>query len=137
MWPFLHLLSLILVLPSVLLASAFIILGRAIASRSLPGLLWQLLNDVLWMVPWGVLGAGTIILLIAIGGFVGRTRRMAGIAVAVLGIGSIVIGLTLIISHSNFTWDQLPFFIPAAIGSSIGLWPAFAKRRDPSAPDGA
>lgn len=137
MWPFLHLLSLILVLPSVLLASAFIILGRAIASRSLPGLLWQLLNDVLWMVPWGVLGAGTIILLIAVGGFVVRTRRMAGIAVAVLGIGSIVIALTLIISHSNFTWDQLPFFIPAAIGSGIGLWPAFVKKRDPSVPDGA
>ena len=64
----LHLLSVILVLPSVALASAFIILGRAIATQTLFGVIGQLLSDALWLIPWGLLAGFAAVLLIAGGG---------------------------------------------------------------------
>ena len=133
MRPLLHLLSVILVLPSVILASAFIILGRAIATQSLLGVLGQLSADAVWLFPWGLLAACTAVLLVALGGFFVQTRRMAGLCVAILGIGSIVTLLTLMLSHSNAALGQLPFFIPPVVASCIGLWLAFIDRRDRNA----
>ena len=128
MRPLLHLLSIILVLPSVILACGFIILGRAIATQSLLGVLGQLLADAAWIVPWGLLGACTAVLLLALGGFFAKTRRLAGLCVAVLGIGSAAIVLALTISHSNASLGQLTFFVPAAVASCIGLWFAVVRR---------
>jgi hypothetical protein len=135
--PLLHLVSIFLVLPSVVLAAAFIMLGRAIAAQSLPGILWQLLTDVLFVFPWGMLGALLALLLIAAGGFVAQTRRVAGLCVAVLGIGSIAVLLTTILGYSRITLDQLPFFIPGVVASCIGLWFAAGDRNGRSAVPGA
>lgn len=122
MRPLLHLVSIVLVLPSVLLAAAFVILGRAIATRSLLGLLGQLLTDALWIVPWGALAAVTAIVLIATGGFFVQTRRFAGLCVALLGLASIVVVLSLMMTHSRVSVSDLPFFIPGVIAIGIGLW---------------
>lgn len=130
MRPLLHLLSIILVLPSVLLAAAFIILGRAIATKSLLGILWQLLADALWLFPWGILGAGATILLIAAGGFFAQTRRLAGLCVALLGLGSIVVLLTMILSHSDVSLSDVPFFVPGIVATGIGIWLAAIDGRN-------
>ena len=124
----LHLLSVVLVLPSVALALAFILLGRAIAARSLLGMMLQVLSDAVWIVPWGLLGAALAVLLLVVGGFVAATRRLAGLCVAILGIGSVAIVLGLTIAHSNASWGQLPFHLPAVIASCIGLWLAKPER---------
>jgi len=128
--PLLHLLSIILVLPSVILASAFVILSRAIAAQSLLGMFGQLLADAVWLFPWGLLAAGTAILLLALGGFFVQTRRMAAACVAILGVGSVVCILAITVRNSNFSWDQLPFFIPAILASCIALWLASTEPRD-------
>jgi hypothetical protein len=124
----LHLLSIILVLPGIVLACAFIILGRAIATKSLLGLFGQLLTDAVWLIPWGVLAACAAVLLVALGGFFVQTRWLAGLCVAILGIGSIVIVLVLAISHSHISLGQLLFFVPAGVASGIGLWFAVVER---------
>ena len=128
MRPLLHLFSILLVLPSVLLAAAFVILGRAIATQSLLGILLQLLDDALFLVPWGLLAALAVLLLIASGGFFAQTRRAAGLCVAVLGVGSIVVSLAMILSHSRMSLGQLTFFIPGAVASCIGIWLAAGDR---------
>jgi hypothetical protein len=130
MRPLLHLLSVVFVLPGALLAAAFIILGRAIATQSLLGILGQLLSDALWIVPWGALGGLAAILLVAIGGFFARTRRMAGLCVATVGVGSAAVVLFLTIRYSTFTPDQLTFFVPGILASCIGLWLAAFDRGD-------
>ena len=120
--PLWHLFSILLVLPSVLLAAAFVILGREVAAQSLPGILLQLLADALFVFPWGLLAALVVLLLIAAGGFVAQTRRAAGLSVALLGIGSFVVVLATIVSHSRISLDDLPFFIPGIVAICIGLW---------------
>ena len=125
----LHLLSVILVLPSVALASAFIILGRAIATQTLFGVIGQLLSDALWLIPWGLLAGFAVVLLIAVGGLFVQTRRIAGLCVAILGVGSMVISIAMIVSHSTITTGQLRFFVPAVVASCIGIWLARFDRR--------
>ena len=125
----LHLLSVILVLPSVALASAFIILGRAIATQTLFGVIGQLLSDALWLIPWGLLAGFATVLLIAVGGLFVQTRRIAGLCVAILGIGSTVISIATIVSHSTITTGQLLFFVPAVAASCIGIWLAHFDHR--------
>ena len=70
----LHLLSIILVLPSVVLASAFAILGHAIATGSLLGFLGDLLAVALWLVPWGLLAVLVALLALVLGGLWVRFR---------------------------------------------------------------
>lgn len=128
MRPLLHLISVVLVLPVFGLASAFIILGRAIAAGSLVHLLLQLLADALWLFPWGLLAIGAALLTVALGGFFVRTRWMAGLCVAILGIVSTGIVLTVIHAHSSASLDELPFLVPGMVASGVGLWFASSER---------
>ena len=123
MRPVLHLLSVVLVLPGFALAAAFIILGRAIATDSLLGVFGQLLADALWLVPWGLLASCAAVLLIALAGIFTRTRWLAGLCVAILGIGSTVV----LLMNSNLSWDELPFVSLGLASSGIGLWFAFTE----------
>ena len=128
MRPVLHLFSVVLVLPVLALASAFVILGRAIGAGSLPGLFNQLLADAVWLIPWGLLTAGAALLAVALGGLFARTRWLAGLCVAFLGIGSTVIVIVLTLGHSDTSFAQLPFFVPGVVASCIGAWFALTER---------
>ena len=134
MRPVLHLFSVALVLPILALASAFVILGRAIAAGSSPGVLDQLLDDAVWLIPWGLLGAGATLLIIALGGLFVRTRWLAGPFVAILGIGSTLTVIVLAHAHSDVSFDQVPFFVPGVVASCIGAWFTLTERPRDSAP---
>jgi hypothetical protein len=121
MRPLLHLLSIILVLPGVALAGALAILGRAIATHSLLGFLGELLDAVLWLIPWGLLATCAALLAIALGGLSARFRWFAALCVAALAIGSTVVVLVLT-ADSGFSADQLVFFAPAAVSTAVALW---------------
>jgi len=118
---FLHLLSVILVLPGVALAGAFSILGHAIATQSLLGFLGDLLAAVLWLVPWGLLTACVALLALVLAGLSVRFRWLAASCVVALAVGSSVVVLTLT-AHSGFSLGQLWFFVPAVVSASVGLW---------------
>jgi hypothetical protein len=126
--PLLHLISVVLVLPILALASVFAILGRAIAAGSLLSLFDQLLADAAWLIPWGLLAACAVLLLVALGGLFVRTRWLAGLCVAILGIGSTVIVLVLTVGNSDPSLGELPFFVPGVVASSIGAWFAVTER---------
>jgi hypothetical protein len=124
----LHLLSLILVLPGVILAAAFLVLGRAIATQSLLGMFAQLLADSVWLVSWGLSAGCVLVLFIALGGIFGQTRWLAGSCVAALGIGSTAVLCLLDRGHSNFWFGQLPFLLLGVFASAIGLWFVLTER---------
>jgi hypothetical protein len=126
MKPLLHLLSIILVLPGVALASAFAILGHAIATHSLLGFLGELLAVALWLVPWGLLAALAALLALVLGGLSVRYRWLAALCVAILAVGSTVMVFVLT-AHSDFSAGQLWFFVPGVISASVGLWLTVAE----------
>jgi hypothetical protein len=124
----LHLVSVVLVLPGFVLALAFVILGRAISARSLWGFVDQLLADAVWLVPWGILAIGAAWLVVAIGGMFAGTRWLAGLCVAVVGVGSTALMLLLTSGHSNADIGQLAFYVPGLVAACIGAWLALTDR---------
>ena len=125
---FLHILSILLALPVMALALAFLILGQVIAGGSLLGMLDQVLTAAVWLMPWGLLAILASLLAVTIGGMFARTRWLAGLCVAILGFGSTLVVLVLIIGHGNFSTGQVPFMIPGAIAASVGAWLAVNER---------
>jgi len=128
MRPLLHLLSIILVLPGVAFAGVFIILGRAIATGSLLGFFRQLIAAALWLLPWGLLAAFVALLALVLGGLSNRFRWLAASCVAALAIASTAVVLVLTASRSNFSLEQLWFFVPALVSALLGLWLAITER---------
>ena len=139
----LHLISVILILPVLGFAAAFSILGHVIAAGSLLRMFLQVIDDAAWIMPWGLLGAAFILLVITLGGFLARTRWLAGLCVAILGVVSTGLVLLLTWRNAGFTLDQVPFFVPGLLGAGIGTWFAFIERESvsggtpaPAAPSG-
>jgi hypothetical protein len=122
MRPFLYLLSLALALPGIGLAVAFLILGDAIAARSLPGFLGVLLDTFLWLFPWGLLACMAAFVALVIGGVSARCRWLSSMCVAALAIGSSLVVLTIEVAHDNFSPGQLVFFTPALVSACVSIW---------------
>jgi len=120
MRPLLHVVSVVLLLPSLVLASGFLLLGHAISGATLFGLLDRLLNDALWLVTWGVYAAIAVLVAILVGGLVVQTRWLAGLAVALLSLASAVV---IIVLHSgSISFGQWLFLVPGFIALCIGAW---------------
>lgn len=118
----LYLLSLVLALPGIALAVAFLILGNAIAAGSFFGFLGALLDTFLWLFPWGLLGCMAAFVALVIAGVMARTRWLAGACVAALAVGSSIIVLSLDAGHGNFSPGQLAFFAPGLASAGIASW---------------
>ena len=71
----------------------------------------QFLADAAWLIPCGLLAACTALFLVALGDMFVRVRWLAGLCVAILGIGSTVIVLVLTVGNSDPSLGQLPSFV--------------------------
>jgi hypothetical protein len=121
----LHSVSFVLLLPSLVLASGFLVLGHAIAGGNLLQILWRLLNDVLWLASGGVLVVAAFLLAVLIGGFFARTRYLAAAAVAILALLS---GVVLIVLGSGpFSGGREVFLLPGLVSLCIGGWLAMKE----------
>lgn len=109
-----------LLLPSLGLASGFLILGHAIAGGNLLQMFLRLLDDALWLASGGVFVVAVLLLAVLIGGFFARTRYIAAAAVAVLALVS---GIVLIALGSDpFSGGRELFLLPGAVSLCIGAW---------------
>ena len=111
----LHLLSVILLLPSLVFAFACLLLAREIADRSFLRFLWRLLTAV----PWEILGLAVVVIAIAIGGFFIQSRWIAALCVAVLCVASAAIPIWM---GALTEWGQVWFLVPGIAAFAIGVW---------------
>lgn len=95
MRPLLHFVSFALMLPSLLFASGFLLLGHAIGGGTLLASFSRLLSDALWLASGGLLLVLALLCAILIGGFVTRTRFLAAACVAALAVGSAIVLIAL------------------------------------------
>ncbi|MFO1280892.1 MAG: hypothetical protein U1F51_00245 [Burkholderiales bacterium] len=137
MRPLLHLLSIALVLPVSALAAGFIVLGRAIAAGSLWAMLYRLLLDYLWLVPWGAIGIVATLLAIAAGGFHPRTRRLAASCVAGLGIVATLVVVAPQVLGGSFSFADIPFLVPGLVAIAVAVWIAVSDPGNTPAAGGA
>lgn len=136
MRPLLHLLNVLLVLPVVALAAAFLVFGHAVSTQSWVGFFDVLLNVFVWLLPWGLLVCFVSLVLLILAGLTPRFRWWASLCVAALAtIGTAVVLVTIVI-HDNFSPEQLVFFAPSLACAAFGVWLAACEKRrgpDPTA----
>ena len=120
----LHLVNFILLLPSLVFASGFLVLGRAIAGGTLLQILLRLFNDALWLASGGALLVVAFLLAVLIGGFLARIRYLAAAAVAILALGS---ALVLIVLGSAPISEGALFLLPGLVSLAASAWLALKE----------
>ena len=77
---------------------------------------------MLWLFPWGLLAGCALLLALIVAGLSARFSWLAALCVAALAVGSAAVVLALTAAHSNFSYAQLWFFVPALVSASVGIW---------------
>ena len=116
----LHIASVALMLPNLVLASAFLLLGHAIGGRTLLGFFDRLITEAAWMMPWGLIAAGAGIIAMLGGGLFVQTRLVAAIAVAALSMMSVVV--LIFLQSGPMSAGQWLFLAPGIVSIAIGAW---------------
>jgi hypothetical protein len=121
----LHVLATLVVVPYVILATGFLVLGHSIAGGSILSFFDRMLNHAVWLVPWGVIGLACIMTLVALAGAIQRFRRLGAICLAVLAGASLAV--ILFASTSPVDYSQLFFLLPCMLVLMFALWCAVRK----------
>jgi hypothetical protein len=123
----LHLLATLVVLPYLALAGAFVLLGRIIAAGSLPSIILALLEQVLWLIPWGLLGVlGVLLVLIALG-FSDRLRWLG--ASCLFAVAAACLILIASLQSGPLDGGQLLFLLPCFAVAAFAAWLALVEWR--------
>jgi hypothetical protein len=120
----LHVLATLVVVPYVILAIGFVLLGHSIASGSLLSLFDRLLNHFLWIVPWGLIGFACAMLLVAVLGVVPGFRRIGALCLFALAGASLAI--ILFTNPSPPDASQMLFLLPCICVLVLAAWRFFA-----------
>jgi len=122
----LHLLCSIVLLPYLLLAAWFLILGDAIASGSLLSFFGTLLAHAVWLMPWGILGFGCGFLILCVIGVSDRLRWLGAACLFVLAGGCLLV-IGQIDAVTSF--GQILFLLPCLGVLGCGAWLLAAELR--------
>jgi hypothetical protein len=123
----LHLLGTVAVAPYALLAIAFLLIGQLASSKSLGALLWTLLTQFVWVIPWGALGFAAALLLIAGLGFSVHLRWVGYLALFLVSLASLLI--LVIVPGDAIDLGSLLFLAPCIAVLAASAWFTAAEWR--------
>jgi hypothetical protein len=120
----LHVLAVAVLLPYLVLAYAFLVLGHAISSGSLFGILDTLLTHFVWMIPWGIIGASFASVAIVLLGVIPGVRRLGALCLGVLAAAALAI--ILVVDTSPLDLGALLFLLPCfgVLAFAVWMWSA-------------
>ena len=124
----LHLLCTIVLLPYLMLAGWFLILGDAIAGGSLASFFTTLLAHALWLFPWGLLGVAAAILGVIALGLIESIRWLGGLCLFLLAAGCLLVVVGA--DASALEIGQLLFLLPCFAVLFFGAWLAVVELRE-------
>ena len=119
-----YLLATLLLLPYLLLAAGFLLIGQAVSGGTLWSFFDALLAAAVWLIPWGLLALALVFLALGIGD---RFRWLGGVCLCVLAScsGAVI----LIMATATIEPGHLLFLLPHFLIAVFGAWLAFAERR--------
>ncbi len=123
----LHVIAVLVVLPYVALAYAFAVLGQAIASGSLLGILDTLLQHFVWMIPWGLLATAAAIIAIIVLGVMPSLRWLGALCLGI--IAAVSLAIILLVASSPLDPGGLLFLLPCVGVLVYEVWLWSASRR--------
>jgi len=123
----LYLLATLVLLPYVLLATAFILLGHVLLGGTLLSLFDALLAAALWLIPWGLLAFAAAVLALMALGLSDRLRWLGGLSLSLSACGCTA--TILLMSTTPIELGQLLFMLPCIMIVIFGAWLAYADLR--------
>jgi hypothetical protein len=120
-----------MLVPYLLLAIAFLLLGQAIGSGGMFAFFGTLLTQFIWIFPWGILGFVAILGSVGALGLSSRFRALGSLCLCLLAAGSL--GVIVFITTSKMGMGQLLFLLPCALVLVYSAWAAvvdWPARRD-------
>jgi hypothetical protein len=123
----LYLLATFVLLPYVLLATAFIVLGHVLSGGTLLSLFDALLRAALWMIPWGLLAFAVAVFALLTLGLSDRLRWLGGLCLSLVACGCTA--SILLMSSAPSEPGQLLFMLPCLMIVIFGAWLAYAELR--------
>lgn len=117
-----HLLATVTVTPYVVLALAFVLFGRAVASGSWLGFFDTLITQASWVIPWGAIVFALLTCALGVVGFTSM-RWLGGIVLCVLA--DISLAVLLVMPDSAIDADALVVLLPCAAVALFGGWIAW------------
>lgn len=122
-----YLLATCVLLPYVLLATAFVVLGHVVSGGTLLSLFDALLRAALWLIPWGLLAfAAAVFALLALG-LSDRLLWLGGLCLSLIACGCTAV--ILLMSTTPIEPGQLLFMLPCIMIVIFGAWLAYAELR--------
>jgi hypothetical protein len=118
--PLLHILSVILLLPNLFFAIAFLLLGHAIAGATLWGFIDRLLTEAVWLVSWGIYAIAAAILALGVAGFFVQTSQVSAGVVALLAASATLV--VVVLSSSSLSFGQWLFLLPGFVSLCVSAW---------------
>lgn len=126
----LHTLATLALLPYVVLATGFLLLGHVASRGSLWAFLDALVTQASWIMPWGILGLAGATLALLVLGFMPRLRWVGGLVLC--GVAALSLLVLLFGGKARIGAGELLFLLPCALVLLYGGWLARAGWQAPA-----
>jgi hypothetical protein len=124
----LHTLGTLVVLPYMLLAVAFLLIGDVARSRGMLALIDAVANHALWIFRWGIYGLFVFLVAFVVAGFLPSLQRICAAGLFWMAFGSLVVICTL---HSTrMGLGEVTFLLPCIAVLGMSAW-QFVRERTP------
>jgi hypothetical protein len=123
----LYLLATLVLMPYMLLATGFMLLGHVLSGGTLLSLFDALLTAAVWLIPWGLLAFAIAFLALLALGLSDRLRWLGGLCLSLIACACTATILAL--GAAAIEPGQLLFMLPCVTIVIVGAWLAYAERR--------
>ena len=120
MHAFLHTLGTLVVLPYLLLAAAFLLIGEVAKARGLIAVIDVVVNHANWILLWGIYAAAAFLVLLIVAGFLPSFQRISAAGLFLIALGSLSVICTL---HSTrIGLGEITFLLPCIAVLVMSAW---------------
>ncbi len=110
----------IVVLPYMLLATAFLIIRDVASTRGLFGLIDAVLNHSNWIFRWGIYGLFVFLVVLIVAGFLPSFQRISAVVLFLIALGSLSVICTL--NSTRIGFGEVVFLVPCIAVMASSTW---------------
>ena len=122
---FLHTLGTVVVLPYMLLAVAFLVIGDVARTRGLFAVIDVVLFHADWIVRWGMFGSPVFLTAILVAGFLPSLQRIGSVCLSLIALGSL--GVICALNSTRIGLEEVIFLLPCIAVMGVSAWQVVRK----------
>ncbi len=116
----LHTLGTLVVLPYMLLAAAFLLVGDIARSRGLFAAIDAILNHASWIFRWGIYGLPVFLVALIVAGCLPSLQRISAVVLFLIALGSL--GVICTLHSTRIGLGQVVFLLPCIAVLGLSAW---------------